>query len=349
MKRIGLLAGVMLSSTTVMGALSGPHSLLINSANAATKSEVKEVRIGHQIGLGYLQLDVMQDKQLIQKYAKKEGLGPIKVTYRPITNTGALADALLSGGIDLASAGPPPFITLWDKTQGNANVKMISALNEQPMLLNTSNPKIKSIKDFGPKDRVAVPAPKTSMHAILLGMAAEKALGPSKRDYFDGLEVPMTHPDAVASLVSGRGQVDAHFATMPYQYQELESPKVHTVISSYAITGGPSTITGIWTTSQFHDQNPKTVQTIVHAIAEATDFINKHPDQAAKIYIKVNHSNMSQAEVQKLIMKPGVVYTMTPAKMTTFTDYMHKVGLIKHKPASWKDLFFPEAYSLKGS
>jgi NitT/TauT family transport system substrate-binding protein len=30
-------------------------------------------------------------------------------------------------------------------------------------------------------------------------------------------------------------------------------------------------------------------------------------------------------------------------------DFMHRVGLIKTKPASWKDLFFDSAHSLPGS
>jgi hypothetical protein len=29
-------------------------------------------------------------------------------------------------------------------------------------------------------------------------------------------------------------------------------------------------------------------------------------------------------------------------------EFMHKVGLLKHVPSSWKDLFFAEAYDLEG-
>jgi NitT/TauT family transport system substrate-binding protein len=30
-------------------------------------------------------------------------------------------------------------------------------------------------------------------------------------------------------------------------------------------------------------------------------------------------------------------------------EFMHKVGRLKHKPSSWKDMFFAEAHDLKGS
>jgi NitT/TauT family transport system substrate-binding protein len=33
----------------------------------------------------------------------------------------------------------------------------------------------------------------------------------------------------------------------------------------------------------------------------------------------------------------------------TFVKFMHKVGRIKKKPASWKDLFFADAHGLNGS
>jgi NitT/TauT family transport system substrate-binding protein len=30
-------------------------------------------------------------------------------------------------------------------------------------------------------------------------------------------------------------------------------------------------------------------------------------------------------------------------------EFMHKTGSIKVKPASWKDMFFPNAHSMAGS
>jgi NitT/TauT family transport system substrate-binding protein len=32
-----------------------------------------------------------------------------------------------------------------------------------------------------------------------------------------------------------------------------------------------------------------------------------------------------------------------------YVDFMHKIGSIKAKPASWKDLFFPNVHTLPGS
>ena len=56
-------------------------------------------------------------------------------------------DALLSGNLHIASGGVPPFITLWARTRGNLDVKAVAALNAMPLLLNTRNPRIKTIRD----------------------------------------------------------------------------------------------------------------------------------------------------------------------------------------------------------
>ena len=70
-------------------------------------------------------------------------------------------DALLSNSLQFASGGVGPLITIWARTRGNLDVKAVAALDSMPLYLNTRNPNIKTIKDFGPNDRIAVPTVKT--------------------------------------------------------------------------------------------------------------------------------------------------------------------------------------------
>jgi NitT/TauT family transport system substrate-binding protein len=53
--------------------------------------------------------------------------------------------------------------------------------------------------------------------------------------------------------------------------------------------------------------------------------------------------------VGKIVSGPQVHWTMTPEVTIKFADFMHNVGTLKVKAASWKDLFFPEVYDLNGS
>ena len=319
-------------------------------ASGAASAETGELRLGHQLGLGYLQFYIMNDLGLVQKYAKAEGIADLKVTYREIGSPSVLNDAILSGSLDMVSAGPPPFLNLWDRTKGNLGVRMLVALNMQPMRLNTNNPKWKTACEFSDSDRIAVPGVKTSTHAILLDMLAEKCLGPAKRNFFDNLQIPMKHPDAVIALTSGKSEITGHFATIPYQNIELQKSGIHTVTSSYDLMGGPSTVTGVWLSQKFYDANPKVVHAAFEAFKEATDIIRKDPARAAEIYRKLDKSNpLSQQEVVQILTDPEVVYSLAPQKMMVWATEMHKIGLLKNEPSGWKDLFFPAAYGLSGN
>jgi NitT/TauT family transport system substrate-binding protein len=55
-------------------------------------------------------------------------------------------EALLSGALDVASAGVPPLLTLWDRTKDKQNVKAIASLGSMPNYLLSNNPAVKTIK-----------------------------------------------------------------------------------------------------------------------------------------------------------------------------------------------------------
>ncbi|TMH16349.1 MAG: ABC transporter substrate-binding protein, partial [Betaproteobacteria bacterium] len=124
---------------------------------ALAQAETNEVRAAQQYGLSYLSLMIMEDSKLIEKQASAAGLGEIKVTWAKLGGPGAMNDALLSGSLDFGTGGVPSLITLWAKTHGTANeVKGVGALNSMPVNLVTSNPKVKSIRDFTDQDKIAV-------------------------------------------------------------------------------------------------------------------------------------------------------------------------------------------------
>lgn len=308
-----------------------------------------EVRIGRQIGIGYLQIYVMQERKLLEKHAKAEGIDDLELTYRAIGSPAVLNDGLLSGKLDIVVAGPTSFLVLWDRTRETANpVKMISGLSQQPVYLIANTPRIRTLADFTPDDRIAVPAIKTSTQAILLGVAAQKMFGPDQRTRFDKMQIAYSHPDAVVALAARSG-ITAHFASIPFYEQELAQPGMHKVISSYDILGGPATLFCLWSTSRFHAENPKIVHALWGALEEATAFIKQHPADAARIYLRLDNSKQSVESIAQILADPQVVYSLAPQNIMPIADYMAKNGMLREKPASWKDLVFPEAHSLPGS
>src|SRR5437763_3448830 len=213
-------------------------------------AEANQVRFARQLGLGYLQFYVMQDKQFVEKQAERAGLGKVTATYAGMGTPTAITDALLSGNVDVVGIGLPSFLTLWDKTRGNMNVRAMMAMNRQPAFLTTRNPNIKSIRDFTENDRIALPAPKVSVQAIMLQMIAEKTLG--KFDALDRLTVGMSHPDGTTAMLSGKLEVSSHFTSAPFQYQQLEAdPAIRKLLSSYDATDGPNTFSAVATVARW--------------------------------------------------------------------------------------------------
>jgi NitT/TauT family transport system substrate-binding protein len=43
------------------------------------------------------------------------------------------------------------------------------------------------------------------------------------------------------------------------------------------------------------------------------------------------------------------VFTLTPHRVLRTAEFMHRIGRVKHRPASWKDLFFPNLHGREGS
>src|SRR5262249_19854804 len=213
-------------------------AMLASLVAGAAFAEVSEIRAAQQYGTSYLALMIMQDGKLIEKHAKAAGLGDIKVTWAKLGGPGAMNDALLSGGLDFASGGVPSLITLWAKTKGTPLwVRGVGALNDMPNELITNNPKVKTIRDFTEKDKIAVTTVKISTKALLLQMPAAREFGDSNYEKLDSFTVSMPHPDAMAALLSGSGAITAHFSSPPFEYQEKAKPGLHQVISNYEILG----------------------------------------------------------------------------------------------------------------
>src|SRR5256885_12033329 len=162
----------------------------------SARAEMAEINVAQQYGISYLPMMLMEDKKLIEKHAKAAGID-VKVGWAKFAGGNVMNDALLSGSLQFASGGVGPFVTLWARTRGNLDVRGVGALNSMPIHLVTRNPNVKTLADFGPNDRIALPAVKVSVQAVLLQMGAEQAFGAGQQNRLDALTVTMSHPDAI--------------------------------------------------------------------------------------------------------------------------------------------------------
>jgi NitT/TauT family transport system substrate-binding protein len=321
-------------------------AILTTGSSAA---EVQEIRIAQQFGIPFLPLTVVKERGLLEKHAAALGLPKPTVKWAQFANGTVMNESLISNNLDIASGGIGPMITIWAKTRGNMQVRGVASLGSTPLVLNTSNATVKTIADFGEKDKIAVPAVKVSIQAITLQMAAEQLWGVGQHNRLDHLTVSMTHPDATIALLGGRTEIDAHFANAPFQYQQLKDPRIHKVLNSYEVTGGPHTSYVAWAPSRFREANPQTYKALLAALQEAMTFIRENPREAANIYVDFEKSSLDVDFVAQVIADRDNVFTTTPQNSMKYALFMERTGSIKEKPASWKDMFFQEIHDQPGS
>ncbi|MDB5401566.1 MAG: sulfonate transport system substrate-binding protein [Acetobacteraceae bacterium] len=319
------------------------------AAFTPARAEVTEVRFAQQFSMGYLQFDVMKHQDLLAKHVAAVGLPEVKVTWVTFSGPDMMNDALLSDSIDIASGGMPGLLTIWAKTKGTAQeVRGVAAMSQQPLLLNSRNPAVRSVRDFTDKDRIAMPAVKVSAQAVLLEMAAAREWGDAAYDRLDKLTFSLSPPDATSGLLAGGGDFNAAFTVPPFQAMQLRNPAIHTVLSSDEVIG-PSSGGTAWTTKRFHDANPKLYRAILDAMQEASEFIAEHPKETVTYYAEDTKMKIDTDMMEGLLADPRFKYDLTPVATMRWADFMFLVHRIKVLPKTWMDLFWPEIYDRGGS
>ena len=315
---------------------------------APARAEIGEVKLAFQFGSNYLPLLVMENQKLVEKQLAEKGLKDTKVGWIKLANPGAIIDAYLVGQIHFSGQGVPSTALIWDKTRNGIGAKAVAAMSESNIYLNTRNPNVKSLRDLSEKDRIAIPSLKSSAQAVFLMMAAEKEWGVGQWGKLDSFVISLPHPDALAAMTNPGHEVNAHAATQPFHKMEIKAG-ARTIATFAEAAGGPATGLNFVSTQKFRDENPKTYAAVAAAYDKAIDWINADLRRATKAYMTISQEKkLTEDDMFAIIGDPDYKYTKIPHKIGRMTDVLHRAGVIKTKPASWKDLYFPEAHALAG-
>jgi len=337
-----LRQGTALSALTIASTL--------GLATGTARAETNQVRLSHGYGILYLPLMVMRDRKLLEQQAEKAGLGKIEVSWQLFDGGNVINDAMLAGALDIAGTGSPGFITLWAKARGipRAEIIGVCGMSTCALVLNTNRAEIKSLADFTPKDKIALPGIKTSLAAVVLQMLVAKTFGQANYAKLDPLTVGLPHPEAATALLGGKSEITAHFASPPFSIIELADPRIHGVISASDVLGD-STLDVVFAPKRFADANPKTMTAFLAAMDEANKLIADNAGEAAKSFVRVTKAKVSEDEVLKMIEDKDTHFSTAPKGLMRYAEFMSDVGSIKVKPTGWKDMFMPELHGRAGS
>ena len=322
---------------------------MVASAPQALAQAKTEISLSRQPGIFYMPSHIMEKQKLIEKHAAALGLSGVTTKWLTFNSGGAQTDALLAGGVDILKTGTGNQLLMWDRTRGG--VKGIVATSAQPMTLISRDANIKSLKDIGPNDKIAVPTVKVSTQAIVLQIAAAEMFGADQWSKLDANTVQLGHPDAYVALSNPQHEVRNHFSIPPFTFLELKNvPGAHVVLSSPDVMGGPLSQAQFFTTTKFADANPKIVQAVRDATKEAQDLIRSDTRTAVEIYKEVTGDKTSAEDLLAWLKEPGMMeWNLQPQGSMKFAEHLFRTGTLKTKPKAWTDYYLPVAHDLKGN
>ncbi len=300
-------------------------------ANDKAQTEVKpdEVNIAFQYGLAYAPLIIAKEQGLIEK-AYEEATGKqVAVTWNQMSSGADINTAFVSGSINVGFMGIAPAIT---GISNEIGYKIFTNLSGQEHGLMTSQSDINSLADLVGSDSQIALVNIGSIQHIILGRALEHA-GYDAHS-LDSNIVVMKHPDGMSSLETG--SIPCHLTTNPYLYQEQDNPELHEVSGiSDVWTAQSSFIVGVAGT-ELQTGNPKLYAAVCEAIAEAIDFINDSPEEAASITCVFNNNTVDE----ELRYMAAGNYAVETSGIFELAKFMSANGFIDKEFEGYTDLVF---------
>ena len=312
---------------------------LVLSATLVPASAQEPVRIGIGFGLAFLPVYLCEDLKLIEKHGKAVHLD-LTPSYQRFFGAGPLQDAIGAGTIDMGPFGIAPLLVAWEKAIATPRqIVAVTGITTLPPVLLTNQPNVRTIADFKPADRIAVPTA-SSPQMYLLQMQSEKIFG--QYDRLRDQIVMRSHTDAVAALLAATGRVAGYFSSAPYTQIALADGRIHKVLSSSDVIGGQASFLIMGASRGYVAAHPQILQAVVEAMDEAAHIIRDNPRRAAEIYLAHEPSKtLDVAAVAAVLADIKDEFGSAVHGVQAFADFMGRRGELKTPPRSWKEIVAP--------
>jgi NitT/TauT family transport system substrate-binding protein len=301
-------------------------------SNAATGPPSK-LTIAYQPGLGYAPLILMKQLKVIERrYSGTSVDWKVLASGTPITN------GVISGDIDIGAVGTGPMLVGWAR---GVTWKVLAPLNLGDLWLMAKDPNIKTVADLKGK-RIATPT-NTSIQAVVLRKMAQVKLGDAHA--LDNGLLALDHPDGMQALLSG--QIDAHFTSPPFQFQE-KVRGAHVISRSYQYFGAHTFLVTV-AQQKFYDEHTDFAKWFYNQIVAMHAMIKKNPDRVAHILQTDAGGTPTWRQFKQWLVNPALTWTTRPLGLMRTASFMFKTQQLTKMPSSWLDVVFPTVEKTKGS
>ena len=129
--------------------------------SSSDSSEAAKLTVVQQYGMAYAPLKVMEQKGLIEENYD----GDVEVNFQTLNSGASINDAFVAGDVDVGLMGVAPAIT--GSLNEGVPYKICSNISAQPHRLMTNDPNIKTLKDIGESDQIALVNIGSIQHILL--------------------------------------------------------------------------------------------------------------------------------------------------------------------------------------
>lgn len=299
-----------------------------SAGNASGSGAPSSFTIVYQPGLGAVTFITLKLQKTLDKQFPNTNF-----QWKIVNSGSAVREAVLSNQGQLGTLGISPFLVGWDK---GMDWRVLLATSRSDTWLVAKNPRIKTLKDFGPNDKIGVVAP-DAQQAIVLRKAAQQQLGNAHA--LDKNIVAISSADGEQALLSG--QIAANFAGSPFQDSEVAAGG-HIVLHSNQPFGPVGT--GVIALPQsIYNQYPAFSKAVYKDLLDASAYVASHHDQAAQYLAQDAGSGGSGTvgQFKTLLDSNDLTFETTPSGLLAYAQFMQSIGLISRVPASVNDLELP--------
>jgi NitT/TauT family transport system substrate-binding protein len=309
---------------------------------AKNQGPPSKLTIAYQPGLGYAPLILMKRLRTIEK--RYPGTS---VEWKVLASGTPITQGVVTGDIQIGAVGTGPMLVGWAR---GVEWKIIAPLNLGDLWLMAKDPSIRTIEDLRGK-RIATPT-RTSIQAVMLRKMADVKLNDPRA--LDGGLVDLDHPDGMQALLTG--QIDAHFTSPPFQFQERVRG-AHIVAKSYGYFGAHSFLVTVMT-QRFYDEHAGFARFFYNQVVAMHNLIKKNPLRVSKILSADAGGQPTWRQFKQWLAfkdrrskrpRPALTWTTRPLGLMRTAAFMTRTGQLSRAPNNWRELVFPPVYPTKGS
>jgi len=276
----------------------------------------------------YATLLRMRDRSLLEK-----AVPGLSVEWKSIPDVDTINDALVNGGLDIATGPPTSYLTA---RENGVPARIVAGLSTQPCTI-VGRVGLHALAGLRGGERIAVPDEK-SYEAVVLELAALRELGDPLACESRVTRKP--HAEALVSMQTGR-DISAHVSTTPYREVELQDSELVRLVDDRELFDEPATGSLVYALTALRERNRPLLGIFVEVLTQAATEVAADPTDTARLIGETEELKLSRDRVGSILAASGWQPQTRPSGVTRIAELWRQTDRLRQTPTSWSELAFP--------